>query len=477
MSESLLIVENDITFSEVIARHFAARGWEVDVVHDLAGARRRLIEESRDPLLVLAETTLPDGNALDLLEFLRQQGEAGHWVVMSGRGGIPETVRALRLGADDVVEKPCGVGRLDDVLSGARQVARAQRRLRGRNAAADDGEIPSAFLGRSEAAQRVRQYLSRLKDVPFSSLIITGDTGTGKGLVARILHHAGARSDGPMVEVNCAALPRDLLESELFGHEIGAFTGARGRHRGYLEQADGGTLFLDEIGEMDLDLQTKLLTAIEDRRLRRLGGERAIRVDVQVIAASNRDLEEAVTKGRFRRDLYHRLSVFRLDLPPLRERLDDLEDLVPMMIAEFNVSAGRGVTVVPQKVYRTLRQYHWPGNIRELRNVVERAVLLADGDVFPDQWLQLGNRLGREPSEPSLDGDRVTIPLDGSMALDEIDRYIIQTVLEKRGYNIAATARSLGTTRETLRYRIGKYKLRTAPMRNKPTGTGKPALH
>jgi DNA-binding NtrC family response regulator len=289
--------------------------------------------------------------------------------------------------------------------------------------------------------------------------VISGDTGTGKGLVARILHHSGPRSDGPLVEVNCAALPRDLLESELFGHEAGAFTGAKGRHRGYLEQADGGTLFLDEIGEMDLDLQAKLLTAIEDRLLRRVGGEKTIKVDVQLLVASNRNLEEQVRAGRFRPDLYHRLSVFQLKMPALRERLEDLEDLVPTLVAEFNAIAGRQVKRIPDGVYERMRGYSWPGNVRELRNVIERCVLLADSEVFPERWLQLGDGLLRAEGGPEVEGDRVIIPLDGSMALDEMDSYIIQTALERHRHNVTATARALGTTRETLRYRIQKYHL------------------
>jgi len=396
------------------------------------------------------------------METVRQQGRTGEWILLTGYGGVPESVRALRLGAYDFLEKPCNIDRLGTVLNGARRSARAQRQLRDQREAGGRRYLPEAFVGRSEAAQEVRRLLIRLAEVPFSALIITGETGTGKGLVARILHHSGSRADGPMIEVNCAALPRNLLESELFGHEAGAFTGAKGRHRGYLEQADGGTLFLDEIGEMDLDLQAKLLTAIEDRILRRLGGEKPLKVDVQVVAASNRDLERQVREGGFRSDLYHRLSVFRLDLPALRDRLDDLEDLLPPMVAEFNAAAGRHVKVVSDQIYRKMRRYEWPGNVRELRNAVERAVLLADGDVFPEHWLQLGDALSRASSGPEIDGNRLIIPLDGSMALDEMDSYIIQTALEKTGYNVTACARALGTTRETLRYRIQKYKLRTA---------------
>jgi DNA-binding NtrC family response regulator len=461
MADSLLIIEDEKLLAEELARHFRRQGWEVELAASLDQARRKLVDEGYEPLVTLADMTLPDGNSLDLLESLRQRGQTGEWVLLTGYGGVRESVRALRLGAYDFLEKPCGIERLSAILGGARRSARAQRQLRDQREAGSRRYLPDAFVGTSDAAQQLRRLLVRLVEVPFSALIISGETGTGKGLVARILHHSGSRADGPLIEVNCAALPRDLLESELFGHEAGAFTGAKGRHRGLLEQADGGTLFLDEIGEMDLDLQSKLLTSIEDRSLRRLGGERSVKVNVQVVAASNRDLERRVREGSFRSDLFHRLSVFRLDLPPLRERLEDLVDLLPLMVAEFNAVAGRNVKVIPEEVYRRMRRYDWPGNVRELRNVVERAVLLADGEVFPDQWLQLGGALARPAEGPVVDGNRVIIPLDGSMALDEMDSYIIQTALQKSGYNVTATARALGTTRETLRYRIQKYKLRT----------------
>ena len=303
--------------------------------------------------------------------------------------------------------------------------------------------------------------LTKLTHVPFSTLIISGETGTGKGLAARILHHSGARADGPLVELNCAALPRELLESELFGHEAGAFTGAKGRRRGLMEQAHGGTLFLDEIGEMDLELQSKLLKAIEDRSVRRLGGDREVSIDVQIVAASNRDLETQVSEGNFRSDLYHRLSVFNLHLPALRTRKEDLDDLVPHFIAEYNAKAGQRVQVVPDEVWARLRSHDWPGNVRELRNVVERCVLFAEGEVFPIQWLQL-SAPGSSPAahRAGANGEQVIIPLDGSMTLDDMDRYIIQTALEQNQHNVTATARALGTTRETLRYRVTKYGLK-----------------
>jgi two-component system, NtrC family, response regulator AtoC len=317
-------------------------------------------------------------------------------------------------------------------------------------------------------AHGVREMLTKLTEVPLSALVLTGETGTGKGLVARILHHAGPRAEGPLIEVNCAALPRELLESELFGHEAGAFTGAKGRYRGLMEQANGGTLFLDEIGEMDLDLQSKLLKAIEDRTVRRLGGDQTIATDIQLIAATNHDLQARVHDGRFRADLYHRLTVFCLELPPLRWRKEDLEDLVPLYVAEFNVEAVKNVQTIPDEVWRRLQAHDWPGNVRELRNVVERCVLFAAGSVFPVEWLQLGAAPANPQPRAEVASDQICLPLDGSMALEDMDRHIIQTALERHHHNVTATARALRTTRETLRYRIQKCGLA-------PSDNGRPS--
>jgi DNA-binding NtrC family response regulator len=461
MPDTLLVIEDEPLLRTELERHFRFGGWEVTAAAALEPARGLLRDPEVDPLVVLSDMSLPDGNALDLLEESREKRLLGEWVFLTGYGSVPDSVRALRLGAFDFLEKPCDLERLDMVVAGAARSARAQRRLREQAAAQSQKYSPSTFVGRSRAACSVREMLEKLSQVPFSALVITGETGTGKGLAARILHHAGRRSDGPLVEVNCAALPRDLLESELFGHEAGAFTGARGLHRGLLEKADQGTLFLDEVSEMPLELQVKLLKAIEDRSFRRLGGEREIRTEVTVLAATNRDIESLVEEGSFRGDLYHRLSVFRLHLPPLRDRKEDLEALVPMFIAEFNAIAGKSVRVVSEETWRRLEQHDWPGNVRELRNAVERSVLFAETDLFPDEWLQLRAAKTDAPvsQAPRVEGDRISLPLDGSMPLDAMDRTIIQTALERNEFNVTKAARALGTTRETLRYRMQKYQL------------------
>lgn len=457
MPNTLLIIEDEALLGAELARHYRKSGWETEWVTSLAQAAELIQDQGYDPLLVLSDMQLPDGNALDFMERTKDRLSFAEWLFLTGYGSVPDSVRALRLGAYDFLEKPCELERLDLVVASAARSASAQRRLRDQAQLRHRRYSPEAYVGRSAAAHQVRELLARLTQVSFSTLIIGGETGTGKGLIARILHHSGPRAQGPLVELNCAALPRELLESELFGHEAGAFTGATSRHRGLIEQADGGTLFLDEIGEMQLDLQAKLLKAIEDRKFRRLGSEKELSVDVQIIAASNRDLADLARRGDFRSDLYHRLSVFRLQLPALRDVSEDLEDLVPLLIAEFNARSNRQVKLIPEAVWKQLQAYDWPGNVRELRNVIERCVLLSDGPTFPGHWLQLpGVAIGAKPVESA---DSLLIPLDGSMALDDMDRYIIRTVLERLDGNVTAAARALGTTRETLRYRVRKYGL------------------
>jgi DNA-binding NtrC family response regulator len=457
----LLIIEDEPLLGAEISRHYRQDGWEVEWAKSCGQARQVLLRSSFDPLIVLSDLNLPDGNALDLMEEMRSGLPHAEWIFLTGYGSVPDSVRALRLGAYEFLEKPCDLERLDLVVASAGRSASAQRRLMEHTQQRHKRYSPAAFVGSSQAAQEIRIMLERLTQVPFSALVIGGETGTGKGLVTRILHYAGPRAQNPLVELNCAALPRELLESELFGHEAGAFTGATGRHRGLIEQADSGTLFLDEIGEMPLDLQAKLLKALEDRKIRRLGGEREIAVDVQIVAASNRDLEKMAREGEFRSDLYHRLSVFRLNLPPLRDVKQDLEQLLPLLVAEFNAKSGRQVRNIPDEAWRQLRAHDWPGNVRELRNVVERCVLFSDSPNFPAQWLQLGG--GGSAPKPQLAANRdgIFIPLDGSMNLDDMDRYIIETTLERVGHNTVAAARALGASRETLRYRIRKYGIKS----------------
>jgi DNA-binding NtrC family response regulator len=452
---TLLIIEDEPLLGTELVRFFRSNGWEVDLVRNLSEARGVLVAGKLDPLVVLSDMNLPDGQALDLLEELSEPRTA--WVFLTGYGSIPDSLRAVRLGAYDFLEKPVPMDRLDLVVTGALRTVRASRRLLDRSIQDTDLYSPESFLGGSRVTRTLRTLLRRLASVPLSSVVIEGETGAGKGLVARILHHSGVRSRGPLVEINCAALPSELLESELFGHEAGAFSGAQGRHRGLLEQATGGTIFLDEIGQMDAGLQAKLLKAVEDGRVRRVGGEGEVDVDVQIFAASNESLSDLVHDGRFREDLFHRLSVFSVHVRPLRERKEDLDELVPALLAEFNARSGKSVTIVHDAIWERLRAYDWPGNVRELRNVLERSVMLSDTDALPSKWLGIPSGSREELSESGGGGDAILI--DSRLTLDEAEEQIIRAALKRNRFNVAATARELGTTRQKLRYRIEKHRI------------------
>ena len=470
MAETILLIEDETLLGAELARHFERSGLDVVLVEDIERARRALLETGVAPLVVVSDMNLPDGNALDLLEEVRgheASETSSEWIFLTGYGTVADSVRALRLGAYDFLEKPCDPKRLDLIVAGARRSALAQRRLDDHVDQRNRFYPIEAFVGHSAKASEVRELLGRLTGVPISALVIGGETGTGKGLVTRILHYSGPRAKAPLIELNCAALPRDLLESELFGHEAGAFTGANKRRRGLIEQAHGGTLFLDEIAEMEIDLQSKLLKVIEDQRLRPLGSEREVSVDLQIVAASNRDLAQIARTGEFRADLYHRLSVFDLELPSLASRIEDLDELVPMLIEEFNARSGKNVNMISDQAWQALKSYDWPGNVRELRNVIERCVLFSDGADLPVRWLQLPGPQDRE-EQPRIDGQALNLPLDGSMSLEDMDRFIVQTALERTNYNMTAAARNLGTTRQTLRYRAQKYDLKAPDSESAP---------
>ena len=460
MRDTLLIIEDEEVLRSELARHYRHAGWEVLEAASASEASRVFQDGSAEPSVVICDLSLPDGEGLDLLQRFHGRRPSAEWIILTGYGTVPDSVRALRLGAFDFVEKPCATERLDLVVNGAARGVRAQQRLRAQAEGLHERYSVSAYVGDSSESRAVRSAITRLCDVHLSSLLIGGETGVGKGLVARILHYSGARREGPLVEVNCAALPAELLESELYGHEPGSFTGASQRHRGLFEQAHDGTLFLDEISELDGRLQAKLLRAVEEGRIRRVGGEREIELDVQVFAASNRDLQERVKAGQFREDLLHRLSVFCVDVPPLRDRPEDIEPLLTQFIAEFNARSGKRVQTVSPEAWARIRGYDWPGNVRELRNVVERSVLLSDGTTFPETWLP---SVTRSSSPEEADAGRVLrFVLDGRETLEHWEERILRAALDQTEGNVAAASRLLGMSRQTLRYRLEKHVIRAS---------------
>lgn len=460
MSDTLLIIEDEALLGREMQRRFVKQGWDVVLSPTIEDARTRFVDQQLRPLVILADMNLPDGNSLDLIDELTKSASiTGEWILLTAYGSIPDSVRALQLGAQDFIEKPADEARLDLAVRRAARSAKAQRRLTYASASQAAKHSVEHFIGRSERAKETRHMLAQIAQADFSALVLRGETGTGKGLAARILHYNGPRAAGPMVEVNCAALPEELLESELFGHEAGAFTGAKSRREGLFEQADGGTLFLDEIGEMEMGLQAKLLKAVEDRTIRRVGGNRGIQIDVNIITATNRDLETEVADGQFRSDLYHRLSVFQIVLPSLVHRIDDIEDLVNTFVSEFAERRNQRIDKIPQEVWNQLKDYSWPGNVRELRNVIERCVLLSRGDALETKWLQLSD-VGS--ATPTTDGDSICFPMNGSVKLDEIEQRMIKEALRREHGNVTKAAALLGISRQTMRYRIEKHHIDVA---------------
>ncbi|WP_417805327.1 sigma-54-dependent transcriptional regulator [Thalassospira lucentensis] len=480
---SMTIIEDERLLGSELKRRFEREGWQVTLSPNLADARRLILEIGHRPAIVLSDMNLPDGNGLDFLAEARQADCKSEWIFLSGYGTKHDVKRALELGALDFLAKPLDYHKLDLTIAAASRGAKASQRIEDTTNSQARKYHPDSYLGSSPAAEQVRKMLSQLVQIPLSSILIGGETGTGKGLVAKILHYSGTCREGPFIDINCAAIPKDMLESELFGHEPGAFTGAKGKHRGLMEQADGGTLFLDEIGEMDIGLQAKLLTAIEEQSFRRVGGEQKISVNIQLIAASNRDLRGASDRGEFRSDLYHRISVFELSLPSLHDRKDDIKLIVESLMSEFSRRIGKNVHILPDDVLDRLCAYRWPGNVRELRNVIERSVMLATGPELTAEWLGLPGCPASTPSAPSApspmapsvasrapsaradaasatdEEDVIKLPLDGSLTLEGMEEQIIRTALERQNYNVMGAVRILGTTRETLRYRIRKYNL------------------
>jgi two-component system, NtrC family, nitrogen regulation response regulator NtrX len=435
----LLIVDDDANTLASLARAFRLAGHQATVCDNAARALDLVKSQPFD--MMLSDVVMPGKDGLALLEDLRGLEIAIPVVMISGQANIEMAVRATRLGAVDFLEKPLSTDKLlltvDRVLK-LKRLEEENRELRQR---VGKHEIVHA----GEAMRRVMAQVDRVA-ASEARVCILGETGTGKELIARALHERSPRREGPFVTLNCAAVPGELIESELFGHEKGSFTGAASRHAGKFEQASHGTLFLDEIGDMPLVMQAKLLRVLEERQVERVGGDRAIPVDVRVVVATHRNLDDLVGKGTFRQDLYHRIYVFPLLLPPLRERLGDIPPLVVHFAAQVaEVNGWKPKTFLPEAI-EELERYGWPGNVRELRNVVERLLLLADGPVDRAAVrlaLPPGDAAGAGPGAPRFEG-----PL--SQRVDSFERDQILTELKRHNQRMTDTAKALGLERSHL---------------------------
>jgi DNA-binding NtrC family response regulator len=441
-----LVVEDSRGAREGLEEWLVQHGFEVRGAGTVADARRELRREQRD--LVLLDLELPDGNGLDVLHDLEEYPDT-EVVVITGHGSTDSAVRAFRGGAVDYLEKPVDLDRLNEITSRFHRTFELRQQVRSlQDELRRIGRFGS-MLGRSEAMQAVYDLAGRVAPTN-STVLLLGETGTGKELMADTIHRMSARAKQPFLPVNCGAVPANLIESELFGHEKGSFTGADRQHRGIFERAHGGTLFLDEISEMPVELQVRLLRVIETRTLTRVGGDRPIEVDVRLITATNRDLDQAVRDGKFREDLLYRLNVFPIEVPPLRRRGDDVELLANHFLEELNRHNGARKRLTPAAVER-LRQHGWPGNVRELKNTIERAYIVGGEELGADV-LPLAS--GQQAAPAAADG---SIRVEIGTSIAEAERALILETLRHAGGNKQKAAGVLGISLKTLYNRLNKY--------------------
>jgi len=436
----MLVVDDEPSILGTLKRALSLEGYSVDVAGGVGVAEERLSKKDYD--LVLLDLGLPDGDGLELLERLTARGTDAQVIMMSGHGTIDAAVRAVRLGALDFLEKPLSTDHLLVMLENALRLRRVEREAA--ELRAEAGHFDE-LLGSSQAMVELRDKVLRAARSS-ASVLVTGERGTGKELVARALHRASSRAKAALERLNCAAVPAELIESELFGHEAGAFTGATKQRAGKFERADGGTLFLDEVGDMAPSMQAKLLRVLEEREIERVGGTETLKIDVRVVAATNRELREAIASGAFRADLFDRLNVLPLELPPLRARRGDVPELVAHFLDIARRTNARPGLTLEEDAITTLASHPFPGNVRELRNLVERLVILSPDDRVgrADVERALGNTLPRIETGLYREG----VPF--RVLSEDAERTILREALQAHTGQMAATARALGLERSHL---------------------------
>ena len=472
--EKVLIVDDDQMIRWALGE--ALRNWGYACVEAENVTAALVTFDAETPAAVLLDVNLPDGSGLDCLREIKRRQPDSIVIMMTGSVLVADTIAALRGGAYDFVGKPINLEELHIAIRNGieaqslRKEVRLIRRERVRQFSFDQ------IVGQSAGLREVFALARKVAESEVSSVLLQGESGTGKDLVAKAIHYGSRRAEYPFIAINCAAIPANLIESELFGYEKGAFTDAKARKEGLFEQAEGGTLFLDEIGELELSVQAKLLRVLEEGSFRRVGGLRDLPLDVRVIASSNRDLKGESEAGRFRLDLYYRLSVIQIDIPPLRERGDDAILLTEHYITQFNERLRKRVRGLTPEVAETFRQYAWPGNVRELRNVIERVMILEDGDLITSTYLPRGigkdgGEVGRQspaewtsahprvaesqPSASQAPASPFQLPPEG-LVLDEVEMSFVRQALERSHGNQTRAAELLGISRDQLRYRLKK---------------------
>ncbi len=458
MKHTVLVVDDEAAARALICDFLASRGFEV--IQAETGEKALELFDQRSPELSILDVNLPGLSGLELLNQFKERDPKHPVIMVSAEAELETATQAIKGGASEYLRKPANLEALKLAVEKIFTENQLQRALTYMVAEKEQEFRQETVIGESAPMKAVVETVQKVAASPASTVLVTGESGTGKEIIAKAIHYFSPQRQRPFLEINCTAVPETLIESELFGHERGAFTDAKARKLGLLELADGGTFFLDEIGEMPLALQAKLLRVIEDRSFRRVGGVKNFQVNLRIIAATNADLAYLVEEGRFRPDLYYRLNVISIHLPPLRERGDDIHLLAVHFLEYFNRSYRRDVKGFNNEAAYLLRAYPWPGNVRELRNAVERAVMINGSGYISPSDLNIERRSqSRDLPQPApASGQLLNLPEEG-IPLELIEKEAILTALKKCGWNVCKAARFLRISRQTLRYRMARHRL------------------